>query len=115
MSPHQLHRFIGGRRAYNRRRQDLAIWRRLRVVQMLAAVDVGQRGWKAEIARELGVHRTTIGRDLRWITSYVVSPSRVDHEVDAIEHDCRFLLMMEDGDLRHQLALWQAEVRRAAQ
>jgi DNA invertase Pin-like site-specific DNA recombinase len=60
------HRRAAGRRALNARRQFLAAKRRAEVVRLL-----GQRGleWgvRAEIARTLGVHRSTVTRDIRQV------------------------------------------------
>ena len=59
-----LDRFIGGRRRYNRMRAINARQRRLRVWRLVAAANLAERGWQAKIARELGVHRSTICRDI---------------------------------------------------
>ena len=57
--PDAIHRFIGGRRHYNRQRQFKAEFRRVQVAIML-----GQGLGQAEIARGLGVSRSTISRDV---------------------------------------------------
>jgi hypothetical protein len=63
---HIAHRRAAGRRAYNLRRQFKASQRRAVVVRL-----VGERGlaWgsQSQIARELGVHRSVVCRDLRAI------------------------------------------------
>lgn len=59
-------RRAGGRRRYNRERQDAAAVRRYLLVQML---DERSLDWGAQtqMAEALGVHRSTICRDLRWL------------------------------------------------
>lgn len=65
-SPEAAARRAGGRRRYNRQRQDAAAVRRYLVAQMLP-----ETGWEygvqSEIAEALGVHRSTISRDIRWL------------------------------------------------
>jgi hypothetical protein len=56
-----------GRASHNARRRALADERRARLVSLLAEADFHRRGWKADLARQLGVHRATVGRDLRQI------------------------------------------------
>ncbi len=57
--PDAVYRFIGGRRRYNSVRQFQALMRRREVVELL------RKGLKqAEIARRLGVHPSTISRDV---------------------------------------------------
>jgi hypothetical protein len=59
----------GGRRRYNAQRQDEAVIRLCRMLGLFREYGVGY-GVKARIARELGVHRSTITRDFRaavWI------------------------------------------------
>jgi len=58
--PDAIHRFIGGRRRYNRQRQFAAHLRRMQVTILLRR-GLGQ----AEIARQLEVSRSTISRDAR--------------------------------------------------
>ena len=60
--PAAIHRFIGGRRRYNSWRQFNAILRRREVAQLLSQ-DISQ----TEIAERLGVHRSTICRDVAWL------------------------------------------------
>lgn len=59
------HRRAGGRRRYNAQRALLAAYRRTQLVKLLD-VHGGLlvRGAQAQIARELGVSRATICRDL---------------------------------------------------
>lgn len=57
-------RRAGGRRRYNAVRQFLAILRRKRVLDLLRRYGV-RRGVQTRIARELGVNRATICRDLK--------------------------------------------------
>jgi hypothetical protein len=58
---HTVNRRAGGRRAYNARRKLQAAHRRL----SLARGFTFRQGDVARFAREFGVHRTTIYRDLR--------------------------------------------------
>lgn len=67
MTPEQVRRFVGGRNARAARRRCLAELRRVQVARRLKSVNVGVRGWKAELARELGIHRETLANDLREI------------------------------------------------
>ena len=57
----QAHRRAGGRRRYNARRQDAAR-RRLEIVLKMRLVENLNQ---SQIARRLGVHRSTIHRDFR--------------------------------------------------
>lgn len=59
---HAVHRFIGGRRHYNAVRQFRASFRRRRVAELLLAEHS-----QADIARMLGVHRSTICRDVAYL------------------------------------------------
>jgi hypothetical protein len=65
--PYNYH-FVGGRRHYNAVRQVRAIMRRVEVSKRLAA---GERNQTA-IARSLGVHRSTISRDVRALQRLVL-------------------------------------------
>jgi DNA invertase Pin-like site-specific DNA recombinase len=65
-SPAEVIARAGGRRRYNARRQDEAIVRRCRMLGLLREYGHGP-GVKARIARELGVHRSTITRDYQAI------------------------------------------------
>jgi hypothetical protein len=60
----EAHARAAGRRAYNSTRQFKAMMRTGEVVRLLS-----ERGWsrgvQAEIARELGVHRSTVTRDIQ--------------------------------------------------
>ena len=56
------YRRAGGRRHYNAWRQFMAIMRRRKVGKMLLA---GKK--QVDIARALGVHRSTISRDVTWL------------------------------------------------
>src|SRR5438132_11335174 len=53
----------GGRRRYNSVRQFNSTLRRAQVIELAKEHGLG-RGARAQIARELGVHRSTITRDL---------------------------------------------------
>ena len=57
-------RRAGGRRGYNRLRQFLANYRLTKVVELLRETGF-RRGYQTIIANALGVHRSTICRDLR--------------------------------------------------
>jgi hypothetical protein len=75
ISPDEAYRRVAGRKAFNARRQFEAAERRAQVARRLAAYGMG-RGVRARIAGELGVHASTIGRDLRRI----FDPSPADNE-----------------------------------
>ncbi len=64
VSGNEANRRAGGRRAINTRRQFLAIERRVEVARLLDDLGFGW-GAQAEIARILGVHRSTVSRDMR--------------------------------------------------
>jgi hypothetical protein len=66
-----------GRARYNSWRQYLATMRRRRVLEYLAAWG-WKRGVQTMIARELGVHRSTISRDFR-VLMPVVKECRTCH------------------------------------
>jgi len=57
-----VNRRASGRRHYNAWRQFMATARRHKVAELLLA---GQT--QSEIARSLGVHRSTISRDVAWL------------------------------------------------
>ncbi len=57
-------RRAGGRRRYNKQRQIAAAWRRLLLLNHLQQYGY-QRGTLAAFARSMGVHRSTITRDLQ--------------------------------------------------
>jgi HTH domain len=59
----EVKRRAAGRRAYNRRRQFLALFRQRRMVQLIGQYGLG-RGVQSRLARELGVSRQTISRDV---------------------------------------------------
>jgi DNA-binding CsgD family transcriptional regulator len=60
----EAYRRASGRRAYNQFRQDQALLRPLEVYKLWALYGF-HYGVKARIARELGIHRSTVTRDLR--------------------------------------------------
>jgi len=60
-------RRAGGRRAYNRRRTCAALFRLRQVLNELKETGFA-RGYKSEIARRLGLHRSTINRDFKRLT-----------------------------------------------
>jgi len=57
-------RRAGGRRRYNKQRQQAASWRRLLLLGYLERHG-RQRGTLTAFARAMGVHRSTITRDLK--------------------------------------------------
>jgi hypothetical protein len=57
----------GGRRRYNAVRTFLADLRRRAVLELLEEIGGLPRGAQAEIARQLGVHRSVISKDLKKI------------------------------------------------
>ncbi|HUW16798.1 MAG TPA: hypothetical protein VMW94_06940 [Actinomycetes bacterium] len=63
--PHVAHRRAGGRRRYNKLRQDQAAIRRMEVVMLLREFGGWNWGVQKRIAKELGVSEATISRDLR--------------------------------------------------
>jgi DNA invertase Pin-like site-specific DNA recombinase len=65
LSPEEAYRRAGGRRRYNQRRQDAERARHKEVSRLLDLYGEGKRGTRARIARELGVSRATVTRDVR--------------------------------------------------
>ena len=56
-----------GRRRYNAQRQAEALKRFKEVLKLISPPDGRKRGSQAELARALGVHRSTISRDVaKW-------------------------------------------------
>jgi hypothetical protein len=62
--PETVARRAGGRQAYNWQRQVARTVRRWRLVRLLKKYGLWRRGTLARIARELGVHRSTVSRDV---------------------------------------------------
>jgi hypothetical protein len=60
----QAYRRAGGRRRYNKQRQALALLRRLCILHHLHTQGY-HRGTLSALADAWGVHRSTIGRDVR--------------------------------------------------
>jgi DNA invertase Pin-like site-specific DNA recombinase len=60
-------RRASGRRHYNAVRRFRAVFRRLQVVRLLGAYGLTRRGSQAKIARELGVSRSTVCRDMAFL------------------------------------------------
>lgn len=86
MTTDELVRFCGGRAAHNRRRQILAEQRRAAVVTLLRDADIQQRGWKAAIAKELGVHRSTVTRDIQKLAAIARSAAAdcIDKQIESM-------------------------------
>jgi hypothetical protein len=64
LTSEQVFKRAGGRRRYNRERQDAAAHRRSQVRCLLDLYGRDRRGTQARIARELRVSRSTICRDV---------------------------------------------------
>jgi IS30 family transposase len=64
--PRNAARRAGGRRRYNATRQFLAAERRLKVARLVHEYG-NDWGVRARIAQELGVHRSTVTRDIQAI------------------------------------------------
>ena len=62
----EAYRRAGGRRRYNKQRRALALFRRLCILHHLHTRGY-QLGTLTALADEWGVHRSTIGRDVRWL------------------------------------------------
>lgn len=56
----------GGRRRYNTRRRRIALARVGQIIQLLGETGF-HRGYQSEIARRLGVTRSTICRDMQFL------------------------------------------------
>jgi hypothetical protein len=56
-----------GRRRYNARRSLLRTLRQDQVLKLLARYGLSRRGVYSRIARELGVHRSVITRDVQFL------------------------------------------------
>src|SRR5690349_6115939 len=70
-TPEAAARRAGGRRRYNAWRQHLAFYRRVKLSRLLSAKEsLIERGVQARLARELGVSRATICRDVRVILAW---------------------------------------------
>jgi hypothetical protein len=65
----EVHRRAGGRRGYNRLRQIRATERRVHVAQRIVAAGGIHHGLQAQIARDFGVDRSTINRDVTAIVN----------------------------------------------
>jgi hypothetical protein len=66
ITAYEAYRRAGGRRALNARRRFQAGERQVQVAQRIAQLGL-QHGVRARIALELGVHPSTIGRDIQRI------------------------------------------------
>lgn len=65
------------------RRRLAAIRRRMELARLMRDVDVTVRGWKADLARTLGIHRDTLNNDLSELakTAREVRGAKVDNEM----------------------------------
>jgi hypothetical protein len=83
LTPEQVFKRAGGRRRYNKQRQEAAAERRSEVWRLLDLYGHGRRGTQARIARELNVSRATICRDVagynltRWMIAHPVKGLRL--------------------------------------
>lgn len=68
IDPHRAYCRAGGRRRYNAERQRRADQRRVIVAGMLWQLLFRKRGLIGALARHLGVHRSTIWRDVKRLT-----------------------------------------------
>jgi hypothetical protein len=68
-SPEAASRRAGARRHLNKLRQAKAAQRRLQVVRLLSIHRMTQRGYRSRIAEALGVHRSTVTKDLQRIAA----------------------------------------------
>lgn len=87
----------------NLRRATAAEARRLHVCRLFARADLSQRGWQTRIAEQLGVHRSTVCRDIQRIIAdgnqWVRSPENDPEQ----EHRHRFIRMIDQARLRQEL------------
>lgn len=75
-TPDEVARRAGGRRHYNAWRQFRALHRRSEVARRLTVQGAFRRGFQARLARELGVSRATICRDVRELRRFGYSCPR---------------------------------------
>jgi hypothetical protein len=71
-SDKEAYRRAGGRRAHNAWRQSMALYRQMRLMEIIARnrVDLWSRnGAQKRLARALGVSKSTISRDIKAIFS----------------------------------------------
>lgn len=87
------YRRAGGRRKYNRERQDRAKWRRDQIPELAIKFQWTQ----AQIARHFGVHRSTINRDFQYwrkVPSFTVT----EQQVKAIKETSRIIRLAMEGN-----------------
>lgn len=65
MTNREAHRRAGGRRAYNLDRQEAAKRRQDTIMDLTKVLPLFQRGVKAALAKQWGVSRATITRDMQ--------------------------------------------------
>ncbi len=70
----EAYRRAGGRRRYNKQRQALAFMRRMCILHHLHTRGY-QLGTLTALADEWGVHRSTIGRDVRRLLGWHTAPA----------------------------------------
>ena len=66
-SSDEAHKRAGGRRRYNSHRQFVAFVRRQMVVALAWEFGLARRGSRSRIARAIGVHRSTVSKDIKAI------------------------------------------------
>ena len=85
VSDHEAHARSAGRNRYNSQRTFDAMMRSAQVIRMLRERGCG-RGVKAQIARELGVARSTISRDVMRALSPTSQPCRTCQRPMSVKH-----------------------------
>lgn len=87
-----VYKRAGGRRHYHARRQAEARERYQHVLKAISQPDGRKRGAQAHLARTLGVHRSTICRDVaKWRKLLIEVMSHLDDRTDsrsALESQC---------------------------
>jgi HTH domain len=63
-TPDEMARRAGGRKRYNTWRKSMAFYRRCEISRLLTAQGAFRRGYQTKLARQLGVSRATVCRDV---------------------------------------------------
>jgi hypothetical protein len=87
MTDEQRRRFIGGRSRYHARRRFERDHRRALLAGLLRSVDLSSRGWKREIAEQLGVSRWTLRADLNALAGIAREGHDARRERDATRRE----------------------------